>query len=70
LFLFKFCYGFRLREIDFVVEKRSLREFARLCASTADLNDTCDECLHDQRATVALQLEDMLPGVGVRRRKE
>ena len=59
-----------LRQIQLVVEEGALREFPGLRAACAELERAPDQRLHHHRAAVAVQLEHVLAGVGVRRGKE
>ena len=61
---------FGLRQIELVVEKGALREFARMGQSRAKLQHSRDYSLHDHRSAVPVQLEHVLARVGMRRRKE
>jgi hypothetical protein len=58
-----------LREIEPVVEERAARELARLREARAELEAPAQQELQHDRAAVTLQLEDVLAGVGMRRRK-
>ena len=60
----------RLRQVQLVVEEGALRELARQGAPRAQLHHPGDQRLEDQRAAVAMQLEDVLAGVGVRAGEE
>ena len=58
-----------LCEIELVVEERPPGELARLGETGAELEAAPQEHLQDHRAAVALELEDVLGGVRVRRGK-
>ena len=55
-----------LREVQLVVEERALREFPRQGAPRAELRHPRHQRLEHQRSAVAVQLEDVLAGVGMR----
>jgi len=55
-----------LAEIDPVVQKRPLREFARLGQARAGMDNLGQGRLEDQRVPVAVNFQDVLAGVGLR----
>ena len=62
--------GLGLGQIELVVEEGALRELAGQGAARAELQRARDEGLDHERAAVAVQLEHVLAGVGVRGREE
>ncbi len=58
-----------LREVELVVEKRSLGEFAGLCKPRAKLDGGVNEHRHDDRPAMALQLQNRLACERAGRRK-
>ena len=62
--------GFGLRQIDLVVVKGALGEFTGPRAPRAELQAARDQRFEDDRAAMALQLEHVLAGVGMRAGKE
>ena len=59
----------RLGKVELVVEEGALGELARLRAARAEFEGALHQCLEHHRAAVALQLEYVLAGIGVRGRK-
>ena len=62
--------GFRLRQIDPAVEKRTKRELAGLSEAGAAAHRRRDDCRQNDRTAVRAELDDVLAGVGMRRRKK
>ena len=58
---------FGLREVELVVEKGAARELAGLREPRAELERAAQQHREDERAAVALELEHVLAGVGMRR---
>ena len=61
--------AFGLREIELAVEERALRELAGLGEPRAELDAAREQQPHDGRAAVAVPLDDVFAGVGMRSRK-
>ena len=61
--------GFGLHQVELVVQECPLGKLARLRGPGAQFERPVDQPLQDERAAVALQLEDVLAGEGLRRRK-
>ena len=62
--------GFGLRQVDLVVVKRALGEFAWARAPRSELEAPLDQLLDDHGPAMALQLDHMLAGIGKRAGKE
>src|SRR5208282_3922552 len=59
--------GLSLRNVDLTVQKRTLAELARPRHAASEPKGALHQQIHDQRATVSVQLENVLPGERRRR---
>src|SRR5690606_26193967 len=59
-------HGFRLGEVEAIVEEGAPREFARLREAGAEAHAPARDLAQHHRAAMALQLEDVLARVGAR----
>ena len=59
----------RLHEVELAVVEGALGKLARPRQARAELHGARDEQVHDHRAAVAVQLEHVLAGEGIRRRE-
>src|SRR5262249_3615066 len=62
--------GFCLCQVELVIQECTLGELTGLRQPRTKLHTALDQQVHDQRAAVALQLKQILAGVGTWRRKE
>ena len=62
--------GFRLNYVHLAVQERALAEFARPGHPAPKVQQPLQQQVHDERAPMALQLQDVFPGEGCGRREK